>query len=147
MKDISGRVRMFNASSGREGLFLNLRANALKRREEPPILFEVGVDGARNQMGIKTITVRVVKLLVAGVVNDQCIRVRRAANDNTVHQMSLILGAGDLTIFIVMKIANGEEGHPRPTVRKGAINQEEGRGKFAFEAAGNHINHPSRVED
>ncbi len=98
-------------------------------------------------MGIEAITVGVVKLFVGRVVNEQCVRVRTAANNDTVHQMILILGAGDLSIFIVMKIANGEKGHPRMTVRKSAVNQEEGRGKIAFELAKNNIHHSSLVED
>ncbi len=39
LKDISGRVRMFNASPGREGLFLNLRTVLLEKTEEPSIVF------------------------------------------------------------------------------------------------------------
>ncbi len=87
-------------------------------------MFEVRVDGTWNLMGIKAITVVVVKLLVVGIVNEQCIRVRKVSNDDTIHQMSLILGVCDLTIFIVIKVANGEQGHPRMTVEKGAVNQE-----------------------
>ena len=75
-------------------------------------MFEVRVDGTWNLMGIKAITVVVVKLLVVGIVNEQCVRVRTAANDDTIHQMSLILGVCDLTIFIVIKVAKGEQGHP-----------------------------------
>ncbi len=91
VKDISVRVRVFNMSPGREGLFLNLRTVALERTEETPIVFEIGVDDSRNPMGIKMITVGVVKLLVVGVVNKQHIRVRTTANNNAVHRMSLVI--------------------------------------------------------
>ncbi len=122
-KDISGRVRMFNASARRKGFFFNLRTVVFEGAEDPPIIFEVRVDSTWNPKGIQVVTVRVVKLFVPRFVNKKSVRVRATANNDTVHRVSLILGAGDLAIFIVVKVANGEEGHPRVTVGKGAVNQ------------------------
>ncbi len=102
-------MRVFDASARRKRFFLDLGAVAFKGTEEPPIVVEVGVDSARNSMGIKAVAFRVVELFVAWVVDKKGIGVGAATNNDVVHCLSLIFGTGDLAILVMVEVAYGEK--------------------------------------
>ena len=79
-------MRLFNTGAGRELLVLTRGGVTVQRAEQPSIIFDVGVDGAREPVRIDAVRVRLIELLVARIVEQRRVGVGGSANDDVVHK-------------------------------------------------------------
>ncbi len=60
--------------------------------------------------------------------------------------MGLVLGAFEVSVFLVMEVAKREEWNPHPLVMANPMNNQEGRSNPAMNFSGNCIHHSGRVD-
>mmetsp|Transcript_44336 Transcript_44336/g.94370 ORF Transcript_44336/g.94370 Transcript_44336/m.94370 type:complete len:296 (+) Transcript_44336:695-1582(+) len=131
-------TEVIDSRPGRERFILTRDGVPVESTEEPPIILEIWVEGAREPMRIDAVIVRLVVLLVARIVDLEGIRRHGAADDDAIHGIRLILGPLLVAIVLMVEIADGEEGHPCATVSRGAVGEEEWRGKLPQVLGGDH---------
>ena len=106
LNDVAGRVIVLDAGARRIGFVLGWQIVAIQGAEEATVILEGRIEGTRNPVWINLVTVGLVELLVARVVYQDSIGCGRSTDDDAVHRVCLVLGASDIAIFVVMKVAD-----------------------------------------
>ena len=80
-------------------------------------------------------------MLIPGVVDHDGIGRGRSSNNDTIHCVGLVLGTLDVTVFLVMEVADREYREPSSLIRAHTMDEHEGGSEFATVTARNHIHH------
>jgi hypothetical protein len=92
--------------------------------EKTTIVFDVGIYGCGEVVGVDPVTIRLVLLPISWVVDKKSIWRRGAPNNNAVHCMGLVLGSLLVAVLFMVEIAEGEKGNPCSFIMTNTMNKE-----------------------
>ena len=92
--------------------------------EKPAIIFDGRISRCREPIRVKSVTIRLIILLVLRIVDEKGIRRRKPTNHNPVHGMGLVVGPLDVAIAFVMEESERENRDPSPLVMANAVDKQ-----------------------
>ncbi len=122
-------VQALDPGAGRIFLFKLRIVVSEKIYEQTAVVLDRRIRRPQKTVRIETVAVRFIIFLVAGIIYQERVRRRRAADNNAVHRVSLMVGARCIPVTIVVEISKREDRSPRALalVMTNTVNQKERR--------------------
>ena len=68
-------------------------------------------------------------------------------NDDAIHQMGLVFGTFQVSILLIVEVANQEKWNPHALIMANTMNKQERRSNTAVDLARNRIHHVGGVDN
>jgi hypothetical protein len=118
-----------------------------KAHEQTTVVFYRRTHQARERVEVQAVAAGIIVLFVAWIIHHESIWGQGMLNDNAVHQVCLMLGQLDVTIFFVVKISQREEQNLGMLVMSNTVNKKERGCQPTRMLARDGIHHMRRIHN